>query len=360
MSDGFLTRALPFFNGVLAFLPACGGSSSSDTGAETGTDETSASTTSTTSQTTTDPTTDSGEITTDDPTTETSLDSTDTGTPGGCPEGSLCGSAPPDGWFGPTIIARVQDGMEAPACPEEFPHLGPDLLSGFVTAPPAVCNCECEPPAAPSCDANLIVRGQNACTGFVNSASAQATCQNFTIDGFAEFNLYDYYYYYNPGMCTAEQSEEIPPIDWEAQITTCSITDTPMSCEFNGVCIPPPPADFEATWCIYQQGDAGCPAGVFNTKELFFTGAEDSRECSDCSCASPQSTCDGAELMVFDTLDCAGDPVDTLDANGACQDVLGQSFAVSFPGAESCPVTTAPHPMGTAQATGPFTFCCTG
>lgn len=359
MSDGFLTRTLPFFNGVLAFLPACGGTTSSDTGADTGSGETSGSPTSS-PETTVDPTTETSGNTTEDPTTETSLDSTETGTPGGCPEGSLCGSEPPDGWFGPTIIARVQDGAEPPPCPEDFPDLGPDLLADFVTAPPAVCNCECEPPASPSCDGNVIVRGQNSCSGFVNSASPQATCTNFSIDGFTEFNLYGYYYYYNPGECTAEQTSEIPPIAWEAQITTCGLTDAPMACEFNGICIPPPPSGFESTWCIWQQGDVGCPAGVFNTKSLFFTGAEDTRDCSDCSCASPSSTCEGAELMLFSSLDCAGDPSAVLDANGSCLDVTAQSFAVDFPLADSCPVTTAPHPMGTAEPTGEFTFCCTG
>lgn len=359
MSDGFLTRTLPFFNGVLAFLPACGGPSSSETGGETGNVDTSGSPTSATTQTTSDPSTESGETTTEDPTTETSLDSSETGTPGSCPEGSLCGSEPPDGWFGPTIIARVEAGEEAPPCPEDFPDLGPDLLADFLDAPPAVCNCECEPPAAPNCNTNLFVHSPNACTGYVDYVSVSSMCQNLDVDGFAEFNMYSYYYY-NPGMCTAEQSAEIPPIGWGAQITTCSLTDAPLGCEFNGVCIPPPPADFESTWCIYQQGDVGCPAGIFNTKQVFFTGAEDTRECSDCSCASPDSSCDGAELLVFSAADCAGDPLTTLDANGSCVDIVAQSFAVDFPLQGMCPVTTAPHAMGTAEPNGEFTFCCTG
>ncbi len=356
--DGFLFRALPFFNGVLAFLPACGASDDAPADTDTATgDESSSTSASTTSSTTQNPTTTQTSEETTDPTTETTLDSSETGEPGVCPEGSLCGSEPPDGWFGPTIIARVTSEETAPECPEDFPDAGPDLLEGFAGADPANCYCECESPASPNCYANLRVRGPNSCVGYIDYLSVDAVCQNFEIDdAFSELNVYGY----NPGMCTAEQSALIPPISWDASITTCGLTGSPLSCEGNGLCIPPAPEGFESVWCIYQQGDVGCPAGIFNTKHVFFSGATDSRECGNCTCASTANICNEAELLAFTDLDCAGEPAAVLEANGSCLDISAQSIALQFPGAESCPVQSEPQPMGTADPTGEFTFCCTG
>jgi len=345
------------FNGCLAFLPACapGESKPGDTdGTSSGESGSSGEATTLTTAP------ESSESTTDDPATSTSLDTSETGEPGTCPEGALCGSEPPEGWFGPTIIARVPNGEAAPACPEEIPEAGPILFDGFSDPPPAVCSCECQPPASPSCDANLVVRGPNSCGGFYDFINVESTCTNLDVDSFAEFNLYGYYYYYNPPMCMAEQSAEIPPIAWESTINTCRLSETPLSCEGGGVCIPPAPEGFEATWCIYQQGDSGCPAGVFNTKSLVFSGAVDTRECGDCTCGSAGNQCEGAELMVFSEPDCAGTPDAFLPANGPCSDLTAASFAVDYPASGSCPVSSPPQSMGAAEPTGEFTFCCAG
>jgi hypothetical protein len=358
--DGLLYRALPLFNGCLAFLPACSspGNSSSDTDA---TDESGSVTTNDPDTTLTTAPAESSESSTSDPGTDTALDTSSTGEPEGCPEGSLCADGPPDGWFGPTIIARVPHGESVPACPEEYPTAGQELYDGFSDPPAAECNCECSPPASPSCNANLYVHGPNSCAGFQNFLNIDATCQNLDIDGFAEFNLYGGYgYYYNPGMCTAETSSVIPPIAWDTTIATCRLSDSPLSCSGGKTCIPPAPADFEATWCIYQQGDAGCPAGVFNTKTLFFSGATDTRDCGDCSCGSPANSCEGGELLMFNAIDCAGDPDLVLEANGACQDVDVASFAINYPSVDTCPVGQQPQPMGAAEPTGEFKFCCAG
>jgi hypothetical protein len=359
--DGLLYRALPFFNGALVFMPAC--SSPSDTPANTdGTGDSSSSTTdepSTTLTTTASEESGPGSTSTDADS-GTSLDSTETGVPGACPEGSLCGTEPPEGWFGPTIIARVAAGETAPECPEEFDDAGPELFAGFGDPDPAECSCECEPPASPSCNARIQTRGNN-CIGYGNSWNVDATCMNLEVDGFGEFNIYGGYYYGGySAECTAVESAEIPPISWESTISTCRLSADPLSCQGSKLCIPPAPEAFEDTWCIYQQGDLGCPAGVFNTKSVFFTGATDDRACSDCNCGTSGSDCNEGELLTFTTQDCAGEPDSVLEANGSCGPLQASSFAVNYPGSDTCPVTTQPHATGDAEPTGGFTFCCVG
>ncbi|MBC8069432.1 MAG: hypothetical protein IAG13_13935 [Deltaproteobacteria bacterium] len=340
-------------------MPACSSSNNSPTDTSATGDSSSSTTNEPSTTLTTAASEESGtSSTTTDADSSTSLDSTDTGVPGACPEGSLCGTEPPEGWFGPTIIARVAAGETAPECPEEFPDAGPGLFAGFADVEDAECACECEPPAAPNCNAQLLQRGNN-CIGYQNFFSPGATCTNTAIDGYAELNIYAGYYY-GGADCTASQTAAIPPIGWEATISTCRLSETPLSCQGTKVCIPPPAENFEDTWCIYQQGDLGCPAGVFNTKSVFFTGAEDTRDCSNCNCGTPGSSCGEGQLLGFDTMDCAGEPSVVLEANGSCGEVDITSFAMEYPGSDTCPVTTQPQPIGDAEPTGEFTFCCVG
>lgn len=363
MTDSFLYRSLPAFTGLLVFMPACGSNDSPSTGSET--DASTSGEPTTTSASTTEAHTTAPEDTSSSessPTEPTTDDGTEDSGPTTCPDDAMCAKNLPEGWFGPFIMARTPHGEEAPECPAEFPDGGPQLLDGFTVPGPAECTCECDPSGGPSCYASFVLGSENSCYGCYDYYGCynqvSEACTNVDVNGNARFNLFGGYY--GGGNCTPDEEEHVPPINWESEIKTCELSDTPLSCQGDGICVPAPAAGFESVWCLYQQGDVGCPAGIFNTKHKFYMGAEDSRECSDCTCGSIAGNCNTGQLLIFEGPDCAGEPVDSLSPNMGCEQVIAGSVAVDYGLQGGCPVASPPHAMGTAEPTGVFTFCCTG
>ncbi|MBC8072745.1 MAG: hypothetical protein IAG13_30775 [Deltaproteobacteria bacterium] len=373
MNDGLLYRSLPAFTGLLVFMPAC--SDDEPAATATGADDDSSSGEPSTSPSTTEEPESTGEPS-DSSTTDPDPSSSDTGEPATCSEDALCGAPTPEGWFGPFILARAATEAELPDCPEEFPTLGPIAHDGFVDPGSAECSCECEPPAAASCYASVVSSDNENCYGGYyyyygymdygyggGTMYTQVTeaCTNVEIDGFARFRVYGGGYYGGGTDCTPNETKSIPPLAWESSIKACGLPETPLSCSDGGLCIPQPPEGFEDTWCLYQQGDSGCPAGVFNTKVKFYMGAEDDRDCSDCNCGSTASSCSEGELMMFEGPDCAGEPSSILPGGNSCEPAVAASVAVDYGvSAGTCPVTTQPHGTGSATPTGEMTFCCMG
>ncbi len=359
MRDGFSIQTLPFFTGALAFLPGCGATTSVD---DTSTGETTAtvtvtmtaadsssstddpSTTLTTSPTTTDTETTSPETT--DPTTET-------GDPG-C-SGGTCGTPADEGWFGPAIYARVAVDGELPSCTPEYPEPGPTLLEGFTDPGPAICDCTCEIMAAPNCNGGLRLATDNACNSWNYNLQVSAACQNIVQPNINSMRFYSYGY--GVGTCDKEEIEEIAPIPWDATIRTCRLPDNALECGEGGVCLPAQPEGFESNWCMYKQGDAECPAGPYSNKMTFFSGAEDTRECTNCTCGTAGTNCAENAVDVFASPDCEGLPVATIAAN-ACG-AGGLSVAGTVGAEMACPVMTPPEATGTVLPMGDFTFCCT-
>lgn len=361
MTDSFLYRSLPAFTGLLVFMPACGADDSPSTGSETDASSSGADTTTTSPSTTASTTTPEDTSSSESSPTEATDATEDTG-PTTCSDDSMCAKDLPEGWFGPLIYARTPAGEEAPECPPEFDDPGPALLDGFSGADPADCSCECDPSGGPACYASFILGNENSCYGCYDYYGCynqvSEACTNVEVDGNARFQSFGGYY--GGGSCTADTTELIPPINWEAEIKTCELNESPLSCQGDGICVPPPVAGFESVWCLYQQGDVGCPAGVFNTKHKFYMGAEDNRECSDCTCGSIAASCNTAELLIFEGPDCAGEPVASMLPNVGCEQVIAGSVAVDYGLQGGCPVASPPHAMGTAEPTGVFTFCCNG
>lgn len=356
MRDGFLIQTLPFFRGALAFLPGCSPTTKVDD--TNGTDATgSASMTMTTTEgsesTTEDPTTSSSTMSTTATTTETmttAVDTTETGDPQ-C-GGGTCVAPVEDGWFGPTVFARLPLDGELPSCTPEFPDAGPTLLEGYQDPGPATCDCSCELQMAPNCNGQMVSYSTANCGTWLESIQVSANCTNINITSSARFSTYGY----GVGICDETEIEDIPPVPWDATIRTCRVPENALTCD-TGVCLPQLPEGFEANWCMYRQGDFECPAGEYANKSLFWSGAEDSRACSNCTCGTAGTNCNDSQADVFAGADCEGNPVATLNAN-QCTNVTGLSVAGTFGATEACPVMTPPEPMGTVAPMGEFTFCC--
>lgn len=358
MRDGLVFRSLPFFTGSLAFMSACGGGSSTDSGATTGDsggESTSTVTADDTASTTNVDTSEGG-------TTAITADSSDSSAGGGsssdsgdpeCGPASQCTDEAPVGWFGPVIHAQFPEGTEPPPCPEAYSDPGPTLLAGFNDPGPAICGCECELSMMQNCYASIYYGGvAPTCNDWNNNAGVSDNCINLDVGGFVRFDANGY----NQGFCEETQSEVIPPLLWESAIRTCRL-DTPFPCGDGGVCTPDPVEGFENIWCIYQQGDLDCPAGPFSAKELFYSAAEDTRACSNCTCGTAGTSCTDYTLDVYAGADCAGEPVASLGVD-SCSQIDGASVAGNFGGGTPCPVTEPSLPEGAVTAMGAFTFCC--
>lgn len=355
MRDGLILRSLPFFGG-LTILPGCTNTSGSNDTSSTTDASTSAEGGATTSTGLTDATTGIGSATD-----ATAADSTTgVGATTGDPNcAGTCAAPPPEGWFGPTIYARLPDASTLPDCPDEYPNPGPTLLEGFHDPGPAQCDCSCTLMAGTPCSGTLRLY-DSACAGYGwYTQQATENCTNYAL---VDRGIRVYSYNYGtPGTCQKEASELIPPVAWDGAIRSCRVPETPLSCNDGaGVCLSPAPEGFESAWCIYKQGDVECPGGDFGNKFVFNTNAMDTRECSSCSCGTAGTSCNEGVIQLFDDIDCAGMPSQELpiDGGGACTVISADSFAATFSDGPPCPVTSIPEPTGSVEAVGPFTFCC--
>ncbi len=337
------------------------GSSGSSSGAET---STTASTTATTATTATTNDSDgesssSGNATTASTTlTTTATTAPDTGDTqvGECGPDAACSGLAPAGWFGPAIFSRTTDGAELPACPGGYDEAGPTVLEGWHDPGAASCGCDCELSAAMSCSGYKYSHNNAQCYDYLYYAAVSEMCTNTTVLGYNNF----FTYLNNQPTCMKTQLEDIPPVQWDATVRSCKLPGSAVACaDGGGVCTPLPPDDFEANLCVYKQGASDCPAGEYAVKRTFFSGVEDTRGCSNCSCGAAPTTCDGA-MLVFAEADCAGDYVAAVQANNGCTAATGNSVAMELDTLSGCPVTSDSTPEGDVAPTGEFTFCCQG
>lgn len=271
-----------------------------------------------------------------------------------CGPAAVCGQPAPAGWFGPAIYSRVVEG-DAPNCPTEYPSGGPTVLEGYHDPGPALCDCECNLSMAQTCSAYVYGHNTASCNTY-NYTQVTEACAPATITAYAQF----YAYSQNNPTCMQNKLEEFPAVQWDANIKSCKLADNPPSCGDGGICTPVPGEDFEAPVCIYKQGTEECPAGPYSQKLTFYTGVDDSRDCSSCTCGTVAANCENAVADIYTGSECAGNPTTSLPAGGSCTAAVGGSVAMSIDESAACPVTTTPEPMGSIAAVGEFTFCCTG
>lgn len=81
-------------------------------------------------------------------------------------------------------------------------------------------------------------------------------------------------------QCTWKWAVELQPVTFGAQIVACTIRSG-AECENGGVCMDP---SIDGRICIVSQGDVDCPAGTYTHRVLFHEGADDQRQCEECSC----------------------------------------------------------------------------
>ncbi|MBW2456299.1 MAG: hypothetical protein JRI68_17400 [Deltaproteobacteria bacterium] len=271
----------------------------------------------------------------------------------------------PSSWNGPIVLYV---GTSAPNCAGVWPTTAITGFSGTLSAPPATCtNCNCGSVQGTTCPPGDVLLWINAtCTGTqdqIHTVSASNTCEaipNATL-GFLSAAAAPV----TPtgGSCSATGgSATVPPASFSADALLCAGATLGAGCSGTEACTPPPGSAFETGICIFRNGNRTCDP-PFSVKHIIYTGVNDWRGCSNCSCSSPSGVSCNSTTDLFEgttNATCLNAPV-TATHGGGCEPVTAAGSMRFLPGTASggsCSPSGG-NPSGSASEDGLTTVCCT-
>ncbi len=288
----------------------------------------------------------------------------------GCVEsGAACITPAPASWQGPFI---VYDGNEAnaPSCTAPDPNQILTAYGDLNSPPPAQCSpaCGCNPPTGGTCSNKVTVHGLASCVNCgTTDQVAVGSCiygygQLLDCQGFAAGAIQVDLVTADGGSCSGTaQTVMKPAYTWQRLILGCTAGSfVQADCPEGDLCVPLGTTPFEAKACVMQMGDVACPGQPYSAKRLVYAGADDTRDCSPCTCGPPTGnrTCaTSVALYGANNTYCNGNP--THQAAPLCvgeQDM--QVTANGPPTGGSCASTGGGTPIGGVTPSSPITVCC--
>ncbi len=296
--------------------------------------------------------------------------------PDECP--GQCVLLPPWGFEGPALL-WFGPAEEAPECPDRASTLVFDGGDGIQDAPLNCPTCSCSQPACVFPEGVTANSGNcpggGAMTSFPAPASWDGAC---TSPGTVPANQFDSI---TIALVTERPCEPIKDAPQKEQPAP-GFTTRALGCagdvldgvcpESGHTCLPsaaPPPPGFRQ--CIMYVGPDDSSAAIcpfdYPEQHIFYAAVDDSRECTECTCAQTAPSACVARLSTFqDTMcDAASEILSvTIAEMESCHDValpngeLGSmeaTWMVNQPG--SCQASGG-EPIGEAKVTGARTFCC--
>jgi hypothetical protein len=287
-----------------------------------------------------------------------------------------CVPLPPFGFDGPALL-WFGSKSEAPECPVHAPiyaYEGYADLDASFECPP----CECSEPACalPSgltastngCPGGAIETHFDAPTNWSGSCTSPATVPS---------NLLESLSVEPATVRPCEPVAQPVPQNWELFPTwkqfarACKGTVTDGLCRDPGMtCEPtaePPPPGFRQCIIYLRDGEPECPS-TYPEKFTFYSGLEDTRECTPCECTETVPSLCSAWVSIFQNDDCSAPLLSTGIDNSATS---AACFPVAMQGAQlgsmeatwvdQLPGACAPsggHAVGEAKPVAPSTFCC--
>jgi hypothetical protein len=271
----------------------------------------------------------------------------------------------PSGWTGP--VAWWEGSGDAPDCTGAYTGAANDMGIGLNAAPATCSACSCSAPTSQKCTATVSTYEDSSCTDYCNSSIivSGSGCTSFSpcgSDGDPATNQFlSYTWAVTGGSCTASGgSPTLPVSTWSMNARTCAYNASTGGTCASGTCYAPVSAPFANT-CVYQTGDTVCPS-AFMTKHLYYTGVDDSRSCTSCSCGSATGSCSGS-LTAWHNASCSDFPDIASISEGSCQEIntafydsksLQANLSVT---GGSCPASGG-APTGGAVQADPITVCC--
>ncbi len=290
--------------------------------------------------------------------------------PPACPMGFSCAPAVPPGWAGP---------FELYAGPKPVPACGAGFAGGQLTgyaglsAPPAMCACACGPAAVqctnPSVQVYESVTSCNATGAVPCSTRAFTPGACTTVDptgacdaGALGLGVTIPATTVSDGGCAPQPVTTLVSTAWTTSMRACAASATPpgASCAPGEVCAPTPAPPFDTAICIEQPGVVpACPLTDYTVRRIYYTGVDDLRGCSTCSCGAVSGASCTETLAQFpaDAGGCSGAKI--TYSGGQCLPVAPDGdlqLTLAATGGACTPSPVAP--TGSALRTGPMTFCC--
>jgi hypothetical protein len=300
--------------------------------------------------------------TTDSPADTTAADVVEE-TPAHCGGDFQCIPAVPVGWAGPTDL--YLGATPAPACP----GLSTDSFDGMegLQAAAATCDCECGPPQVTCGSAALntsIVSGcatQCATTTPVLDTCFTAPANCLTLPG-TTGTFQTLTVAVTSATCSPQPTVGITPPTWNTYARTCALPSGSArdDCPAGQVCARTPSDPFQPVACIVQAGAKDCPADGYTQAHTEYTGLNDTRGCTACTCgASGKAECTGTLYGYATTNGTCGGMADIYDPAVCVPTNLRSDLKVEATGSGGACDPSAVTPRGASTPTGTTTICCT-
>ncbi len=212
-----------------------------------------------------------------------------------------CVGSAPAGWSGPMAIATGPVGPAAPSCSVTTGYDRQVLsLSGDLEASGASCGCNCSTPAAMSCASTVSVfrigdvGSLFSCSGIAVFDTPVVTLPRGTCRELSGSGRYAAQRpAFSAGACTAQPTSNITEASFAERMVACEASSvTTQGCSGGQVCLPDLAGPLESL-CVFRAGDQACPASPFTSRSVFFSGFNDTRSCSTCSCGASSGSCGG-------------------------------------------------------------------
>jgi sulfatase modifying factor 1 len=273
-----------------------------------------------------------------------------------------CVGAGPGGWSPPFVLYEGDAAVGVQCAPSATTL----LFHADVVPEPAQCSeCSCPtPPSDVACAPEEIDLFTGAtCTGtagsvtFANGDDCQPGGSVPASVRINTINALDV-----TGTCggASPQSPALPTPQWGRVAVGCQDGNTSPDngCGPEEACVPQGAAT-GVVRCVSAPGDVECPAGPYEGRRLYYTGADDQRVCTDCTCGVKASGCSGT-YQGFTNGQC-DTPVFTDPATSSHCVQTNATYFTFIPGQ---PVEPTCSPAG-GVARGcvvpeePVTVCCT-
>jgi hypothetical protein len=286
-----------------------------------------------------------------------------------------CVAGAPSGWSdpGPVWIGAESD---APMCPPNAPRVGYEGGAGLVGMPLLCGACSCAPSSGSCALPTTITASTSLCAdagapiAFGGPMGWDGGCITYASTGTPVESVTAVPLVVEETGCKSMQAPPPPQTKlsgtWSRFARGCTTSISGGACADPGdTCAPAAPPGFKM--CVFYYGAAvPCPdVGPFTEQNVFYSGVNDTRSCSPCTCTSEPGTCT-ALLSVY-----SGSTCDDTTLLGSAQ--LSSHMPVCFgfaPGqlgsksigpatytAGAC-TPSGGEPTGSMDATVPSTYCC--